>query len=361
MKVKSAIIVSFFILVLAPSMMAQKKNEKKELTRKEHLDLMTKHYFSCSDHLWDFISHVANGESIARLDKKRRGVAKFFYEEKKKLEEIGDYNGDKVIYNGMMTYIDDVTKIIQEDYKELVPHEEAAVNSPALRKVYYDELMKVDEKLSMVTNRFVQIDLSYRVKYFSFKRFVGKKTGKAEKIEKIPENKILTILKVYKSFSPLNIAFKESKLLEDSLYEYFQARDTIKCRDLIEKLKSRTTDNRFVIESTPIYLKDTSYHQEYEKMLDHHDELVTNVMPAMLSSYQRQLVFNKEQQEFASKKNEATAEDYDAMDIKVREINDSNDKFNVMFNNYIDDRNELYNHFDYVSRHFRSVHIVREK
>ena len=237
---------------------------QKQLTRKEHLTTLDKHYFLLSDHLWDYISHVANGEKISKLDKKRRGLAKSYYEEKKKIETVGDYKGNKVIYDALLIYVEACKNIIQNEYKDLSALEDESHKSPEALDAFLKELYKVNTELSTITNQYNGINIAYRKKYFSYSKYKSKKDGKSERI---PENKIISILKVFDHYTPVYVQFLHSEALEQNIFDLFEKDDTLGVETLTEELNLLNSNNWDLIRNSLLYLKDTNLLGEFKKVL----------------------------------------------------------------------------------------------
>ena len=89
---------------------------------------------------------------------------------------------------------------------------------------------------------------------------------------------------------------------------------------------------------------------------------VNNLIPSFFSYRKNQRAFDSKKAAFmAQDQSKLSADDFDAMDIVVLEINEAFNTYNIAYNNFLDRRTELYPHFKRISHHFLSKHIVREK
>ncbi len=335
------------------------KSKTTELTRKDHLDQITTYFLAVSDEIWKYTSAIANLEDAVKLEKRRRALGKFLYEQDKEVVEYGDYKGDKVMYDALRNYIEECKTLMQDEYKKIVPLYEVSKKSPENMDKYLDMLTKVNSDLSAINEHYMKVDLPYRSKYFSFKTY---KIKGVKQEDLLPENKIETVLETYESFKPIYVSALKSKRLEKKLYKAFQKGDTVKCHTIMDTLRQQTAVGNNFASNIEYYQKDTILHSRFLEVLNYHDKLCNEIMPKMMNYYGKQQAFNKVYEKFGQRdQKEITPEEYDEMEIETMKINDVNNKFNVLFNDYVYDRSDKFYRFDLAVKSFLGKHIVREK
>lgn len=331
--------------------------QKKEMTRKEHLDALNTHYYLLNDHLWKYISHINNRDNINKLDKKRRATAKLFYDEQKAIKEIGTYKNDALIFEALNIYIEENDAILKNELKNLADLEKESEESIENMEKLLKEIQKINRQLNEITIKYINVVKGYNSKYFSKTEYTIHKEARHENMN----NRLADVVKIYDHFIPIYLDFLKSKELEEKYYHEFAQKNSENVNELGKQLLELNEDCKYRLKNLNLYNKDTSLVSEFNTVLTFREKEVSESIPSMMKYHQKQIDFDKARKEFMARdKSTLKPDDYDQMDVLVAEINTSNSEYNTLYNDFFDDRNELIFHFEKMAKVFLAKHIIRE-
>jgi hypothetical protein len=339
------ILISIFVLFCGTNIFSQESKEAYD-----YMEKMSKDSESISNDMWDYVKTAAHNKFALVVESKRKKMLKTIKDATDKITKLPDFKGDKMFKESLLTYLNTLYSLLNEDYAKIVNMEEISEQSYDSMEAYMlakekagDKMEEASEKLNAQESEFAK---KYNIKLIQNETEIGKNLKKSSEVASYNN-------KIYLIFFKCN---KQEVYLIDSMNKT----DVNAMQQNLNSLSKYTNEALTKLKSISAFENDSSLVTNCEIALNFYKKEASENFPVILDYFIKRDNFEKIKKAYDTKSDsEKTEEDTAKYNDSIDEMNNAVNNFNKTNNELNKERMKVIQAWNKATSSFMDAHIPK--
>lgn len=315
----------------------------------EYMNYLNERENNLSINYLSYMSEVAHGERVRKMEKKRVVLINAIKEAIKDGTRLRAFKGDIALRDAYVSYWNIVLSVFNEDYHKIIDMEEVAEQSYDAMEAYILAQKKVDEKLE---EAYKKIPVAYNA--FASKNNVLIPEAQSTKLSK----KLNQTAAVSAYFNVIYLIFFKAYMQEMNVLKAFEVNDLNGIEQSKGSLLKYAEEGLLKLDTIKPYKNDGSAITATRKVLEFYKSEATKDIPIQSDFLMKKIEYDKITKSFEMKPAaKRTQDDIEAYNRAVNEYNKSAANVNKTINNVNVTRTAVLNNWNTSKKRFMDLHI----